>query len=221
MWSEYFDAWRRYGLATDSCLEIGCGAGRITRQLIQQFARVAAIDVSEIMLDIARRSAPLAEFSITNGTHIPHPENCFSAVFSCEVFQHFNSRDVAIDYFQEIFRTLAAGGTMMIHLPIAVLPFRRVSPAIGDLQALLWRATDAWQEFKSYAKRWLITARGRRPFYRLLQYEPDWLHTRLTEIGFQDVQIWLFPVTTSPGKPKAMGSHLFARTPTAQIEDKR
>src|SRR5437764_14507215 len=33
----YLDQWRQYGLSTDSCLEIGCGVGRMTAQLLEVF----------------------------------------------------------------------------------------------------------------------------------------------------------------------------------------
>ena len=214
IFSEYLPAWKRYGLDLESCIEIGCGAGRITRQLARNFHRVSGIDVSSDMIALAKRAAPEAEFALSDGVSLPRPDNSFSAAFSCEVFQHFDSRDMAASYFREIFRVLSAGGTMMIHLPIAVLPFRRIAPTIGRLQETLWRASDRWQQIKSTAKRWLILHRNRRPFYRLLQYEPDWLLARLTEAGFVDVQIWVFPVTGIPGE-KSMAPHLFARKPAS------
>ena len=98
----------------------------------------------------------------------------------------------------------------MIQIPIAILPFRRVWPAMGDFQKALWRMSDRYQQLKAHAKRWLILHGNRRPFYRLLQYDPNWLYFSLQEIGFEDVQIWIFPVTGIPGQT-AMGAHLFAR----------
>ena len=120
---------------------------------------------------------------------------------------------MATTYFRETFRVLKLGGTVMIHIPIAILPFRRVWPAMADFQAFLWRTSDRWQKIKSQAKRWLIIHRNRKPFYRLLQYDPDWLYARMMEIGFKEVQICIFPVTGNPGQ-QVMGAHLFARKPT-------
>ena len=210
IWSEYLPVWQQYGQNPESCVEIGCGAGRMTRQLAAHFRSVSAIDISPDMLALARKSAPTADFKVSDGTSIPYPDNVFTAAFSCEVFQHFDTREMATTYFRETFRVLKPGATMMIHLPIVILPLRRVWPAMGDFQAFLWRLSDRWQKHKSDAKRWLILNRQRKPFYRLLQYEPDWLLDRLKEIGFQDIQISIFPVTGNPGV-KVMGAHLFAR----------
>lgn len=215
IWSEYYPRWQQYGVTTESCLEIGCGAGRITRQLVRYFRAVSAIDISPDMIELTRRSVANAHLMVTDGQSVPYPNNSFTAAFSCEVFQHFDSRDMATTYFGEIFRVLRPDGTMMIQIPIAILPFRRVWPLMGDFQAFLWRVTDRWQKLKSDAKRWLILNRNRRPFYRLLQYDSDWLLARLSEIGFRDVQICVFPVTGNPGE-KVMAVHLFARKPSAR-----
>src|SRR5262245_58251070 len=53
-WTDFRKHWERYGLATDSCLEIGCGAGRITKQLAASFQSVHAVDVSDAMVALAR-----------------------------------------------------------------------------------------------------------------------------------------------------------------------
>src|SRR5258708_2555315 len=53
-WQDFLRHWRQYGIDTRSCLEIGCGAGRITRQLAKSFDRVYGVDVSE---DMIRRAA--------------------------------------------------------------------------------------------------------------------------------------------------------------------
>jgi 2-polyprenyl-3-methyl-5-hydroxy-6-metoxy-1,4-benzoquinol methylase len=46
-WKDFSRHWEMYGLSRESCLEIGCGAGRITMQLASYFKSVHAIDVSE------------------------------------------------------------------------------------------------------------------------------------------------------------------------------
>src|SRR5215210_3122690 len=43
-WAVWLRHWEQYGRRPDSCLEIGCGAGRITRQLVQSFDAVTGID---------------------------------------------------------------------------------------------------------------------------------------------------------------------------------
>ena len=45
-----------------TCVEVGCGPGRMTGQLAERFGRVIAVDVSPAMLDLARQNVS-ASFS--------------------------------------------------------------------------------------------------------------------------------------------------------------
>jgi len=215
-WSEYHPHWCRYGIDQTSCVEIGCGAGRITRQLVGCFGRVYAVDISPEMLKLAEINVPAAKFLLSDGTRIPLPDASVSAAFSCEVFQHFDHRGIAVSYFQEIHRVLSANGTCMVQLPIVVLPLRRILPAMGRIQEYLWKITENWVRAKANVKRWLIARRNRRPFIYLIQYEPDWLKQTLSSIGFSDVEIQMFPITGNPGE-KCMDSFLLARKTVATI----
>src|SRR5437868_12628950 len=79
-------------------LEIGCGAGRVTRALAKLFGEVHAVDVSGEM--VARAKASLAAFPGSfvyqnNGMDLSVvPANDFDFAFSTIVFQHIPSRDV-------------------------------------------------------------------------------------------------------------------------------
>src|SRR5688572_20780449 len=55
-WEDFRSRWEQYGLARDSCVEIGCGAGRITGPMAPHFGVVHAFDISEDMLNYARRN---------------------------------------------------------------------------------------------------------------------------------------------------------------------
>lgn len=210
-WAEYYPQWRQYGLDEDSCLEIGCGAGRISRALMQRFAAVYAVDISPDMLALAKSNVAGPTFLLSDGGSLPVPDNSVTAAFSCQVFQHFDNRDVALAYFREIYRVLRAEGTCMIHLPITVLPLRRIMPMMATVQNRLWRATESWVRLKANAKRWLISrGNNRKPFYLMIQYEPDWLQDNLSKIGFRDIEIRLFQVTGDPGE-KHLDSHVLAR----------
>lgn len=73
-------------------LEIGCGAGRMTRPLADLVGEVHAVDVSPEMLAIARRrlaDKPNATFHQIDGRSLePLGEQRFDIVFSTIVFQH-------------------------------------------------------------------------------------------------------------------------------------
>ena len=209
-WSEYCPHWQQYGVDRESCLEIGCGAGRITRQLVRYFNSVHAVDISPEMLGLAKRNVPEANFLLSDGISIPMPYAYVSADFSCEVFQHFDNRRIALSYFREVYRLLRPGGTWMIQLPIVVLPLRRILPMMGTIQRFLWNMTESWVRAKSNIKRCLISRYNRRPFLFLIQYEPDWLSSNLSKIGLSDIEIRLFGITGDPGETY-IDSHVFAR----------
>src|SRR5258706_15030946 len=57
-WDEFQQRWEHYGLTKEACLEIGCGAGRITRDLARGFVHVYCIDVAEGMISLALPTIP-------------------------------------------------------------------------------------------------------------------------------------------------------------------
>src|SRR4051812_12497898 len=123
-WSDFRKHWDQFGVEPGVCLEIGCGAGRITRQLATYFRSVKALDVSEGMIAYARKNvhSPNVEYLLGNGVELPLPDRSIDAVFSTHVFQHFEALADASRYLGEIRRVMTPGGTLMIHLPLYMLP---------------------------------------------------------------------------------------------------
>lgn len=95
-------------------LEIGCGAGRVTRALARLFGEVHAVDVSGEMVRLATealRQDPNAHVYQNNGMDlavIPRGEG-FDFAFSSIVFQHIPSREVIENYVAEVSRLLKPG----------------------------------------------------------------------------------------------------------------
>src|SRR4051812_18631278 len=50
-WSQLWGIWRQYGMDDSSCMDLGCGVGRISRPMSQDFGHVYATDVSLGMLE--------------------------------------------------------------------------------------------------------------------------------------------------------------------------
>ncbi len=94
-------------------LEIGCGAGRVTRALAKLFGEVHAVDVSGEMVAQARealRTQPNAHVYQNNGMDLSVlPPGPFDFAFSTIVFQHIPSRDVIENYVREVCRLLRPG----------------------------------------------------------------------------------------------------------------
>jgi len=94
-------------------LEIGCGAGRVTRPLAKLFGEVHAVDVSGEMIRHAR--AALQDYPNTflyqnNGQDLAVVPNLeFDFAFSSIVFQHIPSREIIESYVREVHRLLGPG----------------------------------------------------------------------------------------------------------------
>lgn len=94
-------------------LEIGCGAGRITRALAKLFGEVQAVDVSGEMVALAKsalRDFPNAHVHQNNGKDLSViPGENYDFAFSTIVFQHIPSREVIYSYVREVNRLLRPG----------------------------------------------------------------------------------------------------------------
>ena len=115
-WADFRTHWEQYaGQLTGTCVEVGCGAGRITHALCSTFERVIGIDVSEDMIDLARQAAN-AEYYVVEDASIPLSSASADAVFTCHVLQHFESEADVVSALREGHRVLKPGGTIMAHL---------------------------------------------------------------------------------------------------------
>jgi cyclopropane fatty-acyl-phospholipid synthase-like methyltransferase len=94
-------------------LEIGCGAGRVTRALARFFGEVHAVDVSGEMVRLAKQAVkehPKAFVYQNNGKDLTAvPDIPFDFAFSSIVFQHIPSREIIENYVKEVHRLLRPG----------------------------------------------------------------------------------------------------------------
>lgn len=185
-WADFHRAWKDYGINEGQCLEIGCGAGRITRQLSHTFSKVIAADVSSHQLDYARQhsGATNVDYLLIDGLHYPVPDGSCDGVFSVHVFQHFESLDDAYAVFAEVFRVLKKSGSFLIHLPLFTLPDMKIAGAIRPLLALSKRLSDV----KAAIDRRAMARGTGSGVMRRLRFERHDLVTALKSIGFEDLE---------------------------------
>jgi SAM-dependent methyltransferase len=110
----------RPGLSRHRALDFGCGVGRLTQAMADQFERCDGVDISVSMLCEARR-------------HNRHPDNCsfhlntspdlalfadetFDFVYSTLVLQHIEPQ-YSKSYVRELLRVLASDGLLVFQLP--------------------------------------------------------------------------------------------------------
>jgi len=187
-WADFRKRWADYGVDLGLAVDIGCGAGRLTRSMAADFAQVIGVDVSEEMLEVARThiSAPNVDLRVGDGVELPVGSATVDAAFSAHVFQHFDSLALARANFSEIARVLKPGGSMMVHLPVVMRP----TGVAGVLAALAIRHRLAG--LKDSFRRW----RG-APSMRWLEYPRPWLLRELPPLGLVDIELVVFRTTSS------------------------
>lgn len=194
-WADFLAHWQRYGLRTGSCLEIGAGAGRITRQLAKTFGQVTAADVSQHQLDYAKGhcQADNINFLLIDGMRYDLPDRSLDAIFSVHVFQHFESHDDAFQVFREIYRLLAPQGTFMIHLPLFELPDMMVSRLFRPVLDWSKRLSD----LKARIDRGKMLRGTGSGVMRRLRFERSALLAALRQIGFDQIECCGFTVRSN------------------------
>jgi SAM-dependent methyltransferase len=98
-------------------LELGCGAGRMTRSFAERFSLVYGFDISEEMLRHAKALLPDAgnvTWTLGNGTDFAGlGDESVDFAFSYIVLQHMPEPEFAHRYIREILRVLKPGGLFL------------------------------------------------------------------------------------------------------------
>jgi SAM-dependent methyltransferase len=98
-------------------LELGCGAGRMTRSFAKRFERVYAFDISKEMLGHAQTlfsEASNVEWILGNGTDLSGlGDETVDFAFSYIVLQHMPEPTFALRYIREMLRVLKPGGLFL------------------------------------------------------------------------------------------------------------
>lgn len=125
----------------DWALDFGCGLGRVTRALAEQFRHVVGVDISRSMISQAAALNPPANchFLVNDSETLPFPSRQFDLIYTVLVLQHVPTQDAIRRYIAEFVRVLKAGGLLVMQLPSHV-PLRRRLQARPRLYASLRKA---------------------------------------------------------------------------------
>jgi ubiquinone/menaquinone biosynthesis C-methylase UbiE len=184
-WEDFQSLWRRYSSLGGTVVEIGCGAGRLTKHIADAFAELHAIDVSADMLQYAKRiGRPNVAFYLVDGYTIPVETASVDAVFSAHVFQHLDGLESAMAYFRDIARVLRNGGSLMVHLPISAWP-----EGTGRAIKALFELRRRLIALRAKALRGLIRRGYFVPLMTAQSFPMEYLHAELPKLGFKDVEV--------------------------------
>src|SRR5262245_43355036 len=101
-------------------LDLGCGAGLVSRQLVERGFQVVGIDVAESMLELARKNcadiaAPgQAEFRIGDVGDLDLPEASFDLIIAMGLIEYLEWDRWAL---QQMHRVLRIGGHLIVTVP--------------------------------------------------------------------------------------------------------
>lgn len=97
-----------------TCLEIGCGIGRLMKPIAERAHRVIGVDLSAKMLEMSRSylaGIENVETYVNDGHSLPMiPHASVDFVYSHLAFQHITLYEVVDAYLREIARVLKPGG---------------------------------------------------------------------------------------------------------------
>lgn len=102
-------------------IELGCGAGRMTKFLSYSTKKLYAMDISQGILNKAIErigSRKNVEFIVSPGDFSFLPEYSIDIIFSVAVFQHANEESVEY-YLKDGATTLKQGGYFIFQIPIS------------------------------------------------------------------------------------------------------
>jgi SAM-dependent methyltransferase len=107
-------------------LDLGCGEGRLTRELAARGHDVVGVDLSPTLLAAAREVSPELEFHEADAAALPFPDASFELVLAFMSLQDMDDLEGAI---AEAGRMLAPGGSFCLAV---VHPLNSAGEFVGD-----------------------------------------------------------------------------------------
>jgi len=95
----------------ERCLDLGCGTGRLSHNLLEICQIVYGVDASKNVLEIARRKYPELRLGYAEATSLPYEEEFFDLIVINGSLHHFFNLEGTI---KEASRVLRSGGKLAI-----------------------------------------------------------------------------------------------------------
>jgi SAM-dependent methyltransferase len=134
-------------------LDFGCGVGRLTQALASHFKQVVGVDISPVMIDIARsfnRFSERVTYVVVGGSDFsPIRDARFDFIVTRITLQHIVP-NLSLQYVSALCRSLSTGGVLVFQLPShkREQPERCSPPSVGLMPDEAYRAAIAFQNVK-------------------------------------------------------------------------
>jgi SAM-dependent methyltransferase len=177
-----------------TCVELGCGAGRLTNALAQDFTVVHALDVSPHRLAMARKvpNSSNVVFHLLEKPIIPLADKTCDLCVSTHVLQHVSDLRVVENYLSEICRILRPMAFAVIHVPVI-----GAHGMTGNLsEVMLRRGKEVAKQAVLAATRRLMRIGFRRLPWKIDQYRVFSfviLDGVFRQCGFSSVELRILP----------------------------
>ncbi|MFZ4713033.1 MAG: class I SAM-dependent methyltransferase [Bacteriovoracaceae bacterium] len=156
------------GKTTSKVLELGCGTGYFTRELLKTGVQVTAIDISPHLIEKAKKDNPKATFILGDAHHSGLESNSFDTILGSSVLHHLEINSAL----KEIFRLLKPGGEVIFTEP------NMLNPQIAIQKNIPWikeKMGDSPHETAFF--RWSLKKNMEKHNFKQIEIVPfDFLH---------------------------------------------
>lgn len=152
-WSRRIEMLTRHIKPEDKVLELGCGTGYFTRELVKTGATIVAIDISPDLLAVARHeiAAKNVTFGEENAYQTTFADETFDAIVGSSVLHHLDIQKAL----KETYRLLKPNGTVTFTEPNMMNPQIALQKNIPWLKRKLGDSPDETAFFKWQMERLL------------------------------------------------------------------
>jgi ubiquinone/menaquinone biosynthesis C-methylase UbiE len=153
----------KYAGPDEKILDAGCASGRFSE--VTDKADYYGVDVSESLIEIAKKKYPRGKFQTADVLKLPFPQNFFDKVYSISVLHHIPSEEFQLQYLKETGRVLKPGGLLILR--------------VWDF----WKRKEGWKLFLKYILL-KLAGKSKMDFYDVLMPWKDSKGKTVTERYF-------------------------------------
>ncbi len=155
------------------CLEVGCGTGLFTQDLVKSGADITAIDISADLLEHAKKKVPNVTFLEKDACYTGFPDESFDVVVGSSILHHLDI-DLSL---KEIYRILKKDGTLWFTEPNYLNPHVYLERRVEFLRIKL-----GVSEYETAFVRWPLAKKLKETGFTSVEVKPfDFLYPFLPE----------------------------------------